>query len=121
MKVIGQVVDIKNESGTSKAGNEWKKRVVVVEFTSNGGIKHIAAEMFGESKIEANPVRKGQYVEMTFEVDSKEYNGRWYTGCSVVRIEKSSNKNGVGFVGEELDEPQVIDTTILEDDSALPF
>jgi hypothetical protein len=118
MKVSGQVIEIKNESGTSKTGNEWKKRTVIIQYTDNGNIKYIAGELFGENKIDANPVRKGQWVDAYLNVESKEYNGRWFTSCSIISLTKT--EKGSNGVSDEVMEVKPI-MYDLSDDSALPF
>ena len=86
MEVTGTVIFTDTQKGTSKAGRPWQKKVFVIEFMEGTYTKHLAFEMFGEDRIKNNPVRKGQTVTVSYDVESEEYNGRWYTSCSAWRV-----------------------------------
>lgn len=86
MEVTGTVIFTDTQKGTSKAGRPWQKKVFAIEFMEGTYTKHLAFEMFGEDRINNNPVRKGQTVTVSYDVESDEYNGRWYTTCSAWRV-----------------------------------
>jgi len=66
------------ESGTSKAGKEWKKQGFVID-TGDQYNPEVCFSLFGDDKI--NMLRnfgEGQDVEVAFNVSSREYNGRYF-------------------------------------------
>ena len=79
--------------GTSKAGKSWKKAGFVV--TTEGDYpKDVAFSVFGEEKVDNlmkfNKV--GQRVDVSFNVESREYNDKYYTDLQAWKIFGSDNK-----------------------------
>lgn len=79
--------------GTSKAGKDWKKSGFVV--TTDGDYpKDVAFSVFGEEKVDNlmkfNKV--GQRVDVSFNVESREYNEKYYTDLQAWKIFGSDNK-----------------------------
>jgi hypothetical protein len=75
------------QEGTAKSGNAWKKCGFVV--TTGGDYpKDIFFSVFGEEKVDNllkfNKV--GQDVDVSFNVDSREYNGKYYTDLQAWKI-----------------------------------
>lgn len=119
MEVTGTVIFTDTQSGTSRAGRAWQKKVFVIEFMEGTYTKHLAFDLFGEDRINNNPFRKGQTVTVSYDVESEEYNGRWYTTCNAWRVAKFDPSTG------RAEEPQpvsLIATAIPhEDKDDLPF
>ncbi|MDE5735229.1 MAG: DUF3127 domain-containing protein, partial [Duncaniella sp.] len=77
MEIIGKIIAALPEvGGTSKAGNPWKKREYVLE-TQETYPKKVFFDFFGE-RAEQYPLQVGQVIKLSFDIDSREYNGRWY-------------------------------------------
>jgi len=75
--VIKKMFDI--ETGTSKAGKEWRKQSVLIERPNEQYNKDICIEAFGEEKIEKlNKFSEGDTITILANVFSREYNGRYY-------------------------------------------
>lgn len=78
MEVIGKITHAFPEvSGVSKAGNNWKKREYVLE-TQETYPKKVFFDFFGE-RADQYPLAVGQMVKLSFDIESREYNGRWFT------------------------------------------
>ena len=84
------------ESGTSKAGNEWKKQSFLID-TGNQYNPEICFQLFGEDKIDMlNHHDEGSKVEVSFNLSPREYNGRYFHNIDAWRIEsieKSEEKS----------------------------
>lgn len=65
--------------GTSKAGNEWVSQDFVIE---NEQGEKICFNMFGEEKIKTSGLRVGAIASVTCKIESKEWNGKWFTSVS---------------------------------------
>ena len=80
MEIEGRVIlDLPMESGTSKAGNPWRKKQWVMEQFSNTGFpRKVMFQAFGQ-KIDNVHVELGKCYAVSIDVESREYNGRWYT------------------------------------------
>lgn len=87
MKAIGKIILVDNIiSGETAEGKEWMKQTVVVE-TTDANPKKIAIEFFGEEKVAVTKqLKKDQLIEVTYDVSSREYAGKWYTQCSGIKV-----------------------------------
>lgn len=77
MNIRGKVVQILPlQQGTSKAGNPWQKQEFVLE---QGGQypRKVCISLFGDNVAKIPQV--GQDVMVSVDIDSREFNGRWYT------------------------------------------
>jgi len=109
LKVKGKIVKkLDIESGTSKAGKEWKKTNFVVDTGSEYN-SETCFSLFGDDKIEmlAN-FQEGSEVEVAFNVSSREFNGKYYHNLDAWKI------NAIGSGAP------AIDNTPAGDDD-LPF
>ena len=81
------------ESGTSKAGKEWKKQSFLIDTGAQYN-PEICFQLFGEEKMEMlNHHNEGDQVEVSFNLSSKEFNGRYFHNIDAWRIESMiSNK-----------------------------
>ena len=78
MEVEGKVIQFLGErTGTSKAGNPWKVREYVLETKENYPRK-IAFDFFGD-RADQFPLNVGDEIRLSFDIESREYQGRWYT------------------------------------------
>tara|TARA_B100001059_G_C17654998_1_gene486479 strand:+ start:366 stop:734 length:369 start_codon:yes stop_codon:yes gene_type:complete len=107
------------ESGTSKAGKEWKKQ----SFLVNTGAQYnpeVCFQLFGEDKIQMlEGVNAGDEIEVSFNISSREYNGRYFHNIDAWKI---AQQNPVTNNAPETIPPDM-DLEPLGDDEAddLPF
>lgn len=81
MELEGKVIlDLGMTSGTSKAGNAWKKREVVVE-TFGQYPKRVKITLFGD-RSETVKADVGYSYVFSIDIESREFMGRWYTDVS---------------------------------------
>ena len=78
MEVVGKIIlKLPLQSGVSQAGNHWKKQEYVLE-TEDSYPKKVHFDFFGD-KADQFPLNVGDRVRLSFDIESREYNGRWYT------------------------------------------
>ncbi len=91
MEVQGKIIQVLPlQTGTSKAGNPWKKQIYVLE-TADSFPKKVAFDFFGD-KVDQYPLSVGDDIILSFDIESREFNGRWYTDIRGWRAEKSSGQ-----------------------------
>ena len=119
LTVKGKIVNILPvESGTSKAGKEWKKQGFVVDTGAQFN-PLVCFSLFGDDKI--NMLRdfgQGQEVEVAFNISSREFNGKWYHNIDAWKITGATQGNPA-TASSEAPLP-TIDEAPSEDDD-LPF
>ena len=104
------------ESGTSKAGKEWKKQTFLVDTGAQYN-PEICFQLFGDEKIEMlNHHNEGDQVEVSFNLSSKEFNGRYFHNIDAWRIENLAE----GVEKTEIQEVPEFNAQKTEEDD-LPF
>jgi hypothetical protein len=105
LKLSGEIVSISEiQNGTSKAGNEWKKLGFTV--TTGGDYpKTCYFTVFGQEKVDnfMKYNKTGQNVEVSFNVESREYNERWYTDLNAWKVFTLKNEGATTQKEEEGD------------------
>lgn len=87
MEIKGKVIVALPEiTGTSKAGNAWKKREYVLE-TLDAYPKKVHFDFFGD-RADQYPLNVGETITLSFDIESREYQGRWYTSIRGWKAEK---------------------------------
>jgi hypothetical protein len=76
------------QTGAGKNG-PWKKQDFIVE-TDGTYPKKICISVWGD-KIDGSILVPGKNLRIDFDVESREYNGRWYTDVKAWRIESADN------------------------------
>jgi len=71
------------QSGTGKNG-EWKKQDIIVE-TEGQYPKKICISIWGD-KIDDTVLQEGNMLDISFDIESREYNGKWYTNIKAWKI-----------------------------------
>ncbi len=85
MEVSGKIAQLLPlQQGTGKNG-VWKKQEFILE-TSGEYPKKICFSLWGD-KIDQSPLKEGTAVKVSFDVESREYNGKWYTDAKAWKVE----------------------------------
>ncbi len=89
MEVIGKLIKVLPvQSGTSARGN-WSKQDFVVE-TQEQYPRKVCISAWGERVNELASAKEGDVLKVSFNVESREFNERWYTDVRAWRIEKQA-------------------------------
>ena len=76
--------------GTGKNG-EWKKQDIIVE-TDGQYSKKVCISIWGD-KINDDQLLTGNLLKIDFDIESREYNGKWYTDLKAWKIEMTTSEN----------------------------
>ena len=90
LSVKGKIDKILNpESGVSRAGNQWNKQEFVIE-TDEQFSKKVCFTLFGDKTSLIEGLNPGEEVEVSFNLESREFNGKWFHNINAWKIDKSS-------------------------------
>lgn len=78
--VVKQVLPL--ESGVSKSGNQWSKASVIFDVTTNPQYPKLVKVSNMKKADVFTKLTPGTKVNLKVEIESREYNGRWYTEVS---------------------------------------
>ena len=88
MEVVGKIIQVlPAQEGVGRNGNPWKVQPYVLE-TFDQYPRKVHFEVFGEDRIKMNPCDIDQVVTVSFDIESREFNGRWYTSIRAYRIQQ---------------------------------
>lgn len=94
MEIKGKIIHILPlQEGVSKAGNPWKKQEYVLE-TYDQYPKKVCFDLFGD-KADQYRAEIGDDVVLSFDIESREYNGRWFTSIRGWKLDKVTEGAGV--------------------------
>ncbi|MBS1487930.1 MAG: DUF3127 domain-containing protein [Bacteroidetes bacterium] len=95
MEISGKIINLLPlQSGQGKNGT-WKKQEFILE-TPGQYPKKVCLSLWGD-KVDETKIGVGDQITASINIESREYNGRWYTDVRVWKIQKgaSSNQNDV--------------------------
>jgi hypothetical protein len=73
------------QTGMGKNGGEWKKQNIILE-TDGMYPKKVCITLWGD-KINESVLQVGSQLNVSFDIESREYNGNWYTDLRAWKVE----------------------------------
>mgnify|MGYP003289434457 FL=1 len=91
MELIGKIIQVLPErSGTSaRTGSEWRMGSYVLETTTDRFPRKMMFEVFGSDKIQQFNIQVGEMVRVSFDIDAREYQGRWYNSIRAWNVDRN--------------------------------
>ena len=77
MDLQGKIIQVLPERSGSSARGEWKVGEFVLE-TIEQIPKKMVFSVWGADRLSRFNIQQGQDVQVFFDIDAREYNGRWY-------------------------------------------
>ena len=102
------------QTGTGKNG-EWKKQDTIVE-TDGQYPKKVCISIWGD-KINEGQLQIGNLLQIDFDIESREYNNKWYTDIKAWKIELT----GTSTQKTPDNEVNTVDSILNSEDEGLPF
>lgn len=86
MEFTGKIIAVLPErGGVSRTGNEWKSQEYVIENHDQYPRK-MCFDVFGADKIAQFNIQIGQELTVSFDIDAREWNGRWFNSVRAWRV-----------------------------------
>lgn len=93
MDIQGRIVQILPEvEGVSKSGNSWRKQEFILQTKSGNYDRNVCITLFGD-RVDQFQIAEGDEVRVGVDIESREFNGRWYTNVNGYRIDKIQLQN----------------------------
>jgi hypothetical protein len=117
LEVEGKVVQILEEQSGQGRNGTWVKQEIIIE-TDDQYPKKICLACWGDKAAVAKALTPGERIKAGINIESREFNGRWYTDIKAWRIDKQGAASTGPPTTEEMpyNEPEA---SSPEDD--LPF
>ena len=101
MEIQGKVIAVLSERSGVSARGEWKSQTYVIE-TQEQYPKKMAFDVFGADRIANFCIQLGEVINVNFDIDAHEYQGRYFNQIRAWNVTKASQQaaaQGGGFSG----------------------
>lgn len=87
MEIKGRIIAVMDKKqGMSKDGKAWMSQDFVIE-TMEQYPKRCVFNVFGEDKLKQFNIQQGGEYLVKFDINAREYNGRWYNDVRAWKVE----------------------------------
>ncbi len=86
---LSQILPI--QSGSGRTGTDWKKQEFIIE-TEDQFPKKVCMNLWGDKVEELKNFTIGQTIKASVNIESREFNGRWYTDIRAWKLENLSQE-----------------------------
>ena len=95
MEITGKIIAVlPAQSGVSqRTGNPWKSQDYVIE-THDQYPNRCCFRVFGEEKINQFNIQLGEEMTVSFDIDSHEYQGRWFNDVRAWAVNRNIQAPG---------------------------
>lgn len=106
MEITGKLIQkLPVQSGVSSSGNNWSKAEFVIE-TVEQYPKKVCSNLWGERARALDQFQLGDLITVSFDLESREYNGRWYTDVKAWKVEAATPAAAAGAPAPGFGQPQ---------------
>jgi hypothetical protein len=88
LQINGRVIEVLDEQSGEGRNGPWRKREFILE-TEGSYPKKICIVQWGD-EIDQTNVVEGEQITAHIDIQSREYNGRWYTDVKAWRIQREA-------------------------------
>ena len=121
MELSGKIIQLLPEKSGETARGPWRKQEYILE--TEGEYPKKVCFMAWSDKIDEFAIKDGETLRVSIDLESREYNGRWYTDIKAWRVSRGhgSQDNSLCYESGADDNPdgQLSETKIVDDE--IPF
>ena len=117
MDLTGKIIAVlQARSGVSqRTGNSWMTQEYVMEIPGQYP-RHMVFNIFGEDRIKQFNIQVGEDVTVSFDIDAREYNGRWFNDIRAYNVVR-----GAAPVAAPAQGAPFVSQAATQQDAASPF
>jgi hypothetical protein len=87
LEITGKLIQVQPEqTGTGKNGTNWVKQNFIIETPHEQYPKKVCFTMWGDKAQILKTLNPGTQINVAFDVESREYQGKWYTDLKAWKI-----------------------------------
>ena len=89
MEITGKIIAVLPERGgiSQRTGSEWKVQEYVIE-THDQYPRRMCFDVFGADKIQQFNIQVGEELNVFFDIDAREWQGRWFNSIRAWKVER---------------------------------
>lgn len=97
MEIQGKIIAALPERSGVSARGEWKVQEFVLESLDGQYTRKMVFDVFGAERLQRFNIQVGQDVLVAFDIDAREYNGRWYNSIRAFDVRPAAPQSNVAF------------------------
>ena len=106
MEITGKLIQkLPVKSGVSSSGNNWSKAEFVIE-TIEQYPRKVCANLWGDRARALDQFQEGALITVSFDLESREFNGNWYTDVKAWKVEPATPAAAAGAPAQGYMPPQ---------------
>ena len=95
-EITGKIIAVlPTKSGTSARGTQWSSQTAVIE-THEQYPKRVAFDVLGDKITEFN-LQVGEEVTVSFDINAREYNGKWWNSVNAWHVVRNQSPVQGGY------------------------
>ena len=91
MEINGKIIELLPEKSGESANGTWRKQEYILE-TDAQYPKKVCFMAWGD-KIDQFAIKQGEDLVVSVDLESREYNGRWYTDVKAWKVSRDDTKD----------------------------
>ncbi len=119
MEISGKIIAVLPQTSGEGRNGTWRSQDFVIE-TGDQYPKKVCLNLFND-KIDQFQVTIYDSVTVSFDIESREYNGRWYTNLRAWKVEKQAVQASSEAPYVQNTTPSFDSATGQDEGSGLPF
>lgn len=92
MDLTGKIVQVLPEKSGTSARGTWRKQEYIIEIPGDYP-KQVCFMVWGD-RIDQFRIEEGQELNVAIDLESREFNGRWYTDVKAWRVSPVTQEDG---------------------------
>ena len=119
MEINGKIIELLSEQSGESANGVWRKQQYILETDSQYHKK--ICFMVWSDKIDELAIKQGENLTVSIDIESREYNGRWYTDVKAWQVTRvDASPDNIPFAKpEDFNNTQSEEPPLLDDE--IPF
>jgi len=87
MEINGKIIQLLEEKSGQSQNGTWRKQEYILE-TDSQYPKKVCFMVWGD-KIDELAIKQGESLAVSIDIESREYNGRWYTDVKAWKVTRA--------------------------------
>jgi hypothetical protein len=120
LEISGKIIELLEAKSGQSANGEWRKQEYVLE-TEAQYPKKVCFMAWGD-KIDQFDIKRGEQLTVSIDLESREYNGRWYTDVKAWKVSRggADTDYAQSFQTQDRNAPPINNSMSLDGDD-IPF
>jgi hypothetical protein len=121
MEINGKIIELLPEKSGEAANGPWRKQEYIIE-TGGQYPKKVCFMAWGD-KIDQFDIKQGENLVVSVDLESREFNGRWYTDVKAWKVSRAGEDAGESYPSDpqRFNNSQPPSAPELDDDLIPPF